>query len=218
MLKCTALWLLSAATAQAGAWPRAEGEIFASFGGNAALFGAAARPVYYDPTIYLEYGFTPRITIGAEGFTADRGDAGSLLVYGRLALDDGTGPNRFAASLSAGYTLLPDATLDETWRIGLHYGYGLENGWIAVDGTATALSDMGAQYKIDATWGLAFDDRLTSVFNLEAGYGLTGDFYAKVTPSLVVELTPAISVRAGYVQALTGDYGGGLLVQGWVTF
>ncbi len=218
MLRPALFLLLSATTAEAGAWAREEGSVFISAGGNVALLGAAARPVYYDPTIYLEYGLTPRLTVGFDGFTADRGDAGSLLAFARFALDDGTGPDRFATSLAAGYTLLPTGALDETLRLGLHWGRGLDGGWVAVDATATAIGSGDAQYKVDATWGAAFDDRLTSVFNLEGGIGLTGDFYAKVTPSLVARITPALSVRAGYVQALTGDFGAGILVQAWVTF
>lgn len=218
LLTALAMTILAAPTAQAGAWAREEGTFFLSFGGNAALFGDAVRPVYYDPTVFLEYGLTPRLTIGIDGYTADRGDAGSLLGFARLAFDDGTGPDRFAASLSAGYTLLPNAEGVETLRAGLHWGRGLDDGWVAVDATATWLLDAGTQHKVDATWGHAFDERWTSVFTVEAGIGLTGDFYAKVTPSLVAEITPAISLRAGFVQALTGDHGGGLLVQSWITF
>ncbi len=218
MFRFAALWFLSAAAAHAGAWPREEGGVFSSFGGNVALFGAAARPVYYDPTVYLEYGLTERLTLGLDGYTADRGDAGSMLVFARYALDDGSGTHRFATSLGIGYTLLPTGSLDETVRIGLHWGRGLEDGWLAVDATATVLRDNDTQIKIDSTWGQALNERFTSVLNVEAGLGLSGDFYAKVTPSIVFEVSPVISVRAGFVQALTGDRGGGLLLQAWVEF
>ncbi len=218
MIRAAIVWLLTACSAQAGAWGRDEGDLFLSFGGNVALFGDAVRPVYYDPTIYLEYGLTDSLTIGFDGYTADRGEAGSILVYGRYALDDDVGPDRWAVSLAAGYTLLPSGMLDETARFGLHWGRGLAEGWAAADASATLLLSGEAQYKIDASWGQALTDRFTTVLDVEAGIGLTGDYYAKVTPSIVAELGPALQVRVGLVQALTGDRGGGLLMQGWVEF
>jgi hypothetical protein len=208
-----------AGSAQAGAWPRAEGEVFLSLGGNVALIGESARPVHYDPTLYLEYGFSDRITVGLDGFTADRGDAGSLFVFGRYALDIEGASDVWAVGLGVGVTILPNGAQGETVRATLHWGRGLETGWLAVDAEASfGLQRDLTQTKIDATWGYRINDRWTAATQFQIGTGLTGDTYTKVSPSMIWDAGNNIQVRAGLVQALSGDYGTGLSLQSWITF
>lgn len=219
MLRSIIFLLLVTTKVQAGAWAREEGEVFLSFGGNVALFGEAVRPVYYDPTIYLEYGLRPRLTIGIDGFTADKGTAGSLFVFARFPLGPTDQPDKLAMSISTGATLMPNGSLEETPRIGLHWGRGLETGWLAADTVISHGLTRGiTQAKIDGTWGYNFADDWSSVVVGTAGIGLTGDFYAKVSPSIVYQLNETISVRMGLVQALTGDLGSGLSLEAWMRF
>ena len=204
---------------QAGPWPRAEGETFLSFGGNVALIGEAARPVHYDPTLYIEYGYSDRITIGIDGFTADRGEAGSLFAFGRWALDVPGSNDVWAIGAGVGTTIVPSGEQDATLRATLHWGRGLETGWLAVDAEASfGLERNLTQTKIDATWGYRFNDQWTSATQFQIGTGLTGDTYAKVAPSMIWEARENLQIRAGLVQALSGDYGTGLSLQSWITF
>lgn len=218
-------WFLSviasglATHAAAGAWPQAEGEYFLSFGGNVALIGESVRPVHYDPTLYLEYGYSERLTIGIDGFTADRGDAGSIFAFGRWALDVEGTEDRYAVGAGIGVTILPDGEQGETFRITAHWGRGLESGWLAIDAQASfGFAEELTQTKIDTTWGHRFNDTWSATTQFEVGTGLSGDVYTKVSPSIVYSFNESVQVRAGLVQALSGDYGTGISLQSWVRF
>jgi hypothetical protein len=219
MLRTIFLLLLLATQSHAGAWPREEGTVFLSFGGNVALFGEAVRPVHYDPTVYLEYGLTERLTIGIDGFTADKGTAGSLFVFARAPVLAESGSDKLAVSLGLGATLMPDGSLEGTPRLGLHWGRGLSNGWLAADTELTyGLTRETAQTKIDVTAGYNLTDDWTAILVATAGIGLTGDVYVKASPSILYHVNDTISIRTGLVQALSGDYGGGLSLEAWIRF
>ena len=215
------LCLLSASGSAvlAGAWPREDGTFFVAAGGNVVLFGDAARPVHYDPTFYLEYGLTPRVTIGVDGYTADKGTAGSLLGFAQLSFGSLDRPSRTAASIAAGLTRIPTGKNDPTMRVGLHWGRGADWGWMSADYAMTIGTTLDRfQEKITLTGGYHFDDNWTGILTAEAGLGLELDFYAKLSPSVVYHLTDRVSLRASYTQALTGDLGGAAGLQAWFTF
>ena len=213
-------WLICAPiSAMAGAWTQEEGSLFVSFGGNVALFDHATRPVHYDPTIFLEYGLSPRLTLGLDGYTADKGEAGSLFGFARTAIGRTDGPVVVALAFGLGLTKTPTGPLWETVRIGGHLGQGLDRGWLALDAEATrVLQQPLVQTKMELTWGHRLGNGWTSVLSGQIGSGLEGDFYAKMNPSLTYDLTQSIRLRAGYVQALTGDRGSGLSAKVWVDF
>lgn len=205
--------------AAAGAWPREEGTAFISVGGNVLLFGDAARPVHYDPTLYIEYGLTPRITIGIDGYTADKGTSGSGLGFVSLSFGPLDRRNKTAISIAAGATRIPTGTTEPTARLGLHWGRGLDRGWISADYTMTFGTVLRRfQEKLTITRGHDFNDQWTGILSGEAGLGLELDFYAKISPSIAYSLTNRISLRASYTQALTGDLGGAAGLQLWMTF
>lgn len=72
--------------------------------------------------------------------------------------------------------------------------------------------------KVEATWGQMVSDRWTGLLQVQAGIGFAGDTYAKVTPSVMYDLTDSTRLRAGFVQALTGDRGSGLMLEVWMQF
>lgn len=222
VLACLAALCVTAfggAAAVAGAWPREEGGVFISVGGNMILFGEAARPVYYDPTLYLEYGLTRRLTIGIDGYTADKGDAGSLLGYARLTFGSLDRPARTAVSIGAGATLYPTGLTERTLRLGLHWGRGMEWGWLSADYAMTIGTTLDRfQEKLDLTAGYRVDESWSALLSAEAGLGLELDFYAKVSPSVVFDINDSVSLRATLTQALTGDHGGGAGMQVWFRF
>ena len=211
--------LTAATPAAAGAWAREEGTFFVSLGANVLLFGEAARPVHYDPTLYVEYGLTPRLTLGVDAYTAEKGEAGSLLFFGRHTFGTTDGPTRFALSLGAGVTIVPNGQLDPTLRLGAHWGRGMDWGWLAADYLVTFGDELvDLQEKVDLTLGYRFADRWAAILSAEAGLGLTQDFYAKITPSIAYNITDTVTIRGSYTQALTGDLGGGAGVQIWFSF
>ena len=214
------IWLCHAgAVAQAGAWPREAGEVFLSFGGNVALFGGATRPVHYDPTLYLEYGLTERLTLGLDGYTADAGRAGSLFGWLRLPWRPGEGDDVWAVSAGLGSTLLPDGDQEATTRLGLHWGRGLHSGWLALDAQGQiGVTRLSHQAKLEGTWGARLTPRWTGLMQAQVGYGLSGDIYAKLGGAAVLHATDRIDLRLGLTRALTGDRGGGLTLETWWRF
>lgn len=211
--------VLTGAMARAGAWPREEGELFLSFGGNIALFGDAVRPVHYDPTIYLEYGLTERLTLGLDGYTADAGTAGSLFAWLRVPWRPDAAGDVWAVSAGLGTTLLHDGAQEATSRLGLHWGRGLENGWLALDAQGQlGVTRLSHQAKIEASWGREFTPLWTGLMQGQIGYGLSGDTYAKIGASGILHATPGLDLRLGLTRALTGDRGGGLTLEAWWRF
>lgn len=104
-------------------------------------------------------------------------------------------------------------------RGGVSWGRGLENGWLAIDATATYGTLDGAfRPKVDATWGHRWSDNWTTTLQLQTGQGFTNDYYAKIAPSLIYNFRDDIKVHLGAVHALTGDRGSGLKLETWLTY
>jgi hypothetical protein len=95
----------------------------------------------------------------------------------------------------------------------------MNRGWLAADAT-TVLGLAGGERegKLELTWGRQVSARWTGILQMQGGIGFAGDTYAKVTPSVMYEMTPATRLRAGLVQALTGDRGSALTVEVWFSF
>lgn len=211
--------MLPGGRAEAGAWPRDKGDLFLSFGGNVALFDGATRPVHYDPTLYVEYGLTDRLTVGFDGYTSDATEIVNGFVFLRYPLGSVEGPQRLAVSVAAGASEIPGLALEPTGRLGLHWGYGLARGWLAADATSVlGLAGAEREGKLELTLGQRVSDRWTGVLQLQGGIGYSGESYAKVTPSAMYELSDTTHLRAGLVQALTGDMGSALTVEVWLSF
>ncbi len=97
------LGLISIANlACAGAWPRDKGQLFIAAGGNFLLSDGAQLPVYYDPTVYAEYGLSERLTVGMYLYTADAGRVGSIFFFASFPIGDLQSQQKFAAILSLG--------------------------------------------------------------------------------------------------------------------
>ncbi|EYD72204.1 hypothetical protein [Limimaricola hongkongensis] len=210
---------LAGGAAQAGAWPREAGETFLSFGGIVALSeedGALSR---IDPTIYLEYGLTERLTLGLDGYAADDGGSGNLFGWARLPLATGANGDVAAISAGAGAVLVDEDDTEAAARLGLHWGRGIEEGWLSIDAQALlALSSLSHEAKIDATWGQSLSPRWTGMLQGQVGYGLDGDAYAKLGASAVLHVAPDLDLRIGLSRAITGDPDAGLSVETWWRF
>lgn len=205
--------------AQPGAWAREEGTIFIAAGGNVLLSEGAQLPVHYDPTLFAEWGLSERVTLGVDLHTADKGQIGTVFGFARVPLGDVTAPNKYAVSLSYGLRDREGEPIENLLRAGLSWGRGIENGWLAIDASATyGTIDTTWRPKMDATWGRNWTDNWTTTLQLQTGQGWNDDYYAKISPTVIYAYTPDIKFAVGAVQALTGDQGAALKIETWLTF
>ena len=65
MLRVLILIVVLAGQAKAGAWPRAEGQVFLTLSGHAVMLGSEAIANRFS-TVYGEYGVDGRVTLGIE--------------------------------------------------------------------------------------------------------------------------------------------------------
>jgi len=217
---CISIWLLVAAnTAIAGAWPRERGQLFIAAGGNFLLSEQAQLPVHYDPTLYLEYGLTDKVSAGLDLHTADAGRIGSVYVFASFPLGDTQAQQKLAGSLAFGAQMKPDIDTETLMRGGLSWGLGLQNGWLAVDASATyGTIDRIFRPKMDATFGHNWSQNWTTSLQLQTGQGTTNDYYAKIAPSVTYKFRDNLNVHLGAVHALTGDRGSAMKAETWITF
>ena len=205
--------------AHAGAWPRDKGALFIAAGGNFLLSEGAELPVYYDPTVYAEYGLSDRVTLGLDLFTADKGRIASVFGFAAVPVGSINGQNRTMVSLGYGYRLNADTTTEVLMRMGLSLGRGLDKGWLAADISATiGTVDTTWRPKADFTWGRSWSDRWTTTLQLQTGQGFFDDYYAKYSPTVILSVTDRIKINLGAVKALTGDGGSALKLETWLTF
>lgn len=202
-----------------GAWAREKGEVFVAAGGNVLLSDGAQLPVHYDPTIYLEWGVTDRITLGLDFHTADKGQIATAFGFAQVPIGDVTGRNRWTVSLGYGLRTREGEPVENLMRTGLHWGRGLDTGWLAIDASATlGTIDTSWRPKADFTWGRNWTDDWTTTLQLQTGQGWTDDYYAKISPTVIYTHRPDMKFAVGAVQGLTGDRGIALKVETWLTF
>ena len=208
-----------AGTAQAGAWAREEGQFFIASASNIKLLQDIERAMYYDPIFYAEYGLTPLVTVGAEYFTTQRDYVQTGFVFARIPLGDTTGRDRLAASLAFGAEILPFADPTPLMRGGLSWGRGLDQGWLAVDTSATYhRADQVFTPKADFTWGHNLTDRWTVMFQFQAGRTKDDIDYSRIETSVAFTAFDGMRFTLGAVQPLTGTEPGALRLGLWQTF
>ena len=211
--------LLACQAAHAGPWPREKGTYFISAGGNFLLSDGAQLPVYYDPTLYLEYGVQQRLKIGLDMHTADAARIGTVFVFATVPLGDLDARHKFAASFALGMRVNTLGETENLIRGGLSWGIGLDHGWVSVDASATKGSkDPLFRPKADITYGRHWGDDWTTTLQLQTGQGFTSDYYAKIVPSVTYNLRDNLKLTLGSVHALTGDRGTGMKFETWLTF
>lgn len=210
---------LLAAPAEAGPWLRAKGEGFLAFGANIALTEDARRPVHYDPTLYLDYGISDRLSLGLEAYVANGSDERTATVFATLPVS--RAPDApVSASFGLGWRAI-DARKNEDalLHFGVGGGRGLMGGWLTAESALVrSLGTATTEAKLDLTWGRELSDAVDGVLQLQTGRGTWGDAYAKLAPSLVWSATGSIQLEMGLVQALTGDGGTGVRLSTWWRF
>lgn len=215
----TSLIICISQNAYAGAWAREKGELFIAAGGNFLLSSGAQLPVHYDPTLYAEFGATERLTFGLDLHTADKGRIGTVFIFTNFPIGDTEAQNRYSAGFALGARADAYHATETLLRGHVSWGRGIEDGWLAVDASATyGTRDRTFRPKVDATWGQSWSDNWTTILQLQTGQGFTDDYYAKIAPSIVYEWSDKMNFQLGLVQGLTGDKGAGLKFETWLTY
>ena len=149
----TSLIICISQNAYAGAWAREKGELFIAAGGNFLLSSGAQLPVHYDPTLYAEFGATERLTFGLDLHTADKGRIGTVFIFTNFPIGDTEAQDRYSAGFALGARADAYHATETLLRGHVSWGRGIEDGWLAVDASATYGSrDRTFRPKVDATW------------------------------------------------------------------
>lgn len=212
------LLCLSAPMAQAGAWPRAEGTGFVSLSQRlswpqdlAALQTDDARQDY--ATLYAEYGVTDRLTLGLDLGRSVSGDDKSVLFVQYPLRAAPTGP-KVTAQLGLGR--IGDKTI---LRPGLSLGWGLERGWLSLDGVAEiATREKTTDYKLDITWGRSLSKDRKLILQVQTGFPTHGDAFVRLAPSMVFPVSDRLQAELGVTWDVSGDDRMGILVGLWRDF
>ncbi|WP_157057470.1 hypothetical protein [Loktanella sp. 3ANDIMAR09] len=205
--------------AHAGPWPREEGHTFIAAGGNFLLSDGAELPVHYDPTLYVEYGLRPDLTVGLDFYSADKGRIYSAFSFAAIPANSPDADLKSMLSFGIGYRRNADDSEELLTRIGLSLGQSTPNGWLAFDGNITYDAiDQAFRPKADFTWGRSWSDRWTTTLQVQTGQGFSDDHYAKVSPTLIYTINERYRVNLGSVHALTGDRGSALKIETWLQF
>ncbi|WP_394179512.1 hypothetical protein [Yoonia maritima] len=211
-------FLCMASLADAGPWSREHRQIFTASGGNFLLSEGAKLPVNYDPTFYAEYGLNGLVTLGVDYHTADQGRIQAAVFFASFPIGEPIAPNIWSAHIGLGGRVDPLNPVEHLTRGGVSWGRGLDQGWLAIDTSATYGDiDQVFRSKADFTWGHHLSDRWTVVSQLQTGQGYDDDTYAKVNPSLIFHVNERYSISLGAVKALTGDRGSALKLDLWST-
>ncbi len=213
----SSLW----STADAGAWPRGEGNTFTS----AALFFSwpDSRPVS-SPDIYLstyaEYGISERFTAVTQFGTADIYDAlrAQTVVTLRWHVSQPDHSFQFAFDLGGG-----DKLGQAVYRVGASMGHGLSlgayNGWLAVEATMdTAANGAQSSHDVSATFGVTLDPTWKVMLQTNGNRAFDDAETMKVTPSVVYKLTPKTDLEIGITKALRSEDSPVLKVALWHQF
>ena len=214
-----ALLLILPHTALSGPWGREPGEVFLSLGTNFALTDDTRRPVYYDPTLYAEWGLRPGTTLGLSAYSADGGEEVSGYAFWQQQI---TAPDaRIAAafSLGLGYRERELRGEERFLRAGLSAGMGTDWGWLVLDTALIRGESTGRiESKVDGTVGYNLSETFSLMGQLQTGIGTEGTAYTKFAPSLLYRLNDSLRLELGGIQSLTGDYGRGLRASLWYEF
>ena len=217
-LVCLGL-LFAATTAHGGAWVREKGQIFIATAANLCASDRDDEGMHYDPTFYLEYGLSELVTVGLDYFTTDNDTVHTGFVFAQFPLGDVTGRNRFA--INFGYGAQTDFVLefDQLLHGGLSWGYGLDNGWLAIDVSATySKHDQIFRPKADFTYGHNLTDRRTVMSQLQTGDNGFENRYAQIKSGFIYGFSDNTRGSLQATSSIVGDAPSALRIEIWQTY
>ncbi len=218
LILLVALICLSAQTALAGAWPRTKGSGFVSVASRLAWPQDISNwqekaPTETYQTLYIEYGLTERFTFGLDVGRAVSGEGKTVGFLQMPLRDRDTGPK---VSVQLGFGQISGA---QVVRPGLSAGWGLEKGWVSVDGVAEMrMADLKTDFKLDMTWGRNLPRDRKLVIQLQSGVPYADPSFVRFAPSVVVPINTRFMVELGGTYGLTGDNSMGLKIGLWAEF
>jgi hypothetical protein len=225
MPRALALLLLVCLTttgALAGPWPRDKGETFLSF----AIEYSESRDY---GGLYAEHGLTEDLTLGLDLGTTSS-DAKKAIAFARWPIGPTSAPLRMSVQLGIGYAERwrtppfklvikgggplpplpgPQPKMRPVVQTGFSVGRGLDllghNGWVTLDTRAEIDEDLASHYAADATLGLRGRKGHMVILQLQTGATDSGDTWAKLAPSYVLDLSGSQHLEMGFVAGLTGN-------------
>ena len=183
------LCALGAPPAIAGAWLRDHKTVFTAI--KTTVRGSKKVPLENENSFYLEYGFTPFLTLGAD-FNEIRNKSAHALVFARLPLGRSDRRTRYAVELAAG-THRFQGNWHPMYKAAFAVGRGFQsrwgNGWIAAE-TAyevrTGLPD--PTIKLDAVAGLSSGWLVRPLLKIETAYVPDRPFGWSITPGVMFDI------------------------------
>jgi len=223
------------AAAISGPWPQEKGALFFAY--SSSISANSATRYETGHSIYAEYGLTPRLTVGLDGYLGPAGKASEAYIFMRIPIGKTNKPGRLALTFALGQKNIPNPWGPEVKqtqaKLGLSWGRGLKNGWLAVDAFAIIAVNkeipafapaftghFNSHFKADFTWGMKPTDRLMLIWQLQTGIPADGENYVKLSPSVVWSIGKAnnTKVEIGLVKGLTGDDTESLKIGLWKSF
>lgn len=215
--------------AHSGAWLLEKRTAFLSWSNT---ISATPETLYAtDTSLYAEYGLTPHLTVGFDGYLGATGKASEAQLFLRFPIGNTDGATRMALTFGMGAKSIPNpwgtTTEQALAKIGASWGRGLEHGWLVIDATATTVlaasldvpGQSGTSYSTDFTWGMKPSDKLMLIWQVQTGKTVNGPTYAKFAPSLVWSLGDGSNkIEVGIVKGLTGDDSQNLKLGFWKSF
>lgn len=216
------LSILLAGTGHAGPWPRDPGAVFLSLSTERDSEGNS------HTGLYGEYGLNPRQTLGFELGHTNVGETG-VTVWVQRALDDGSGPNRWAVSMGMG-GFARDGKVDLVGLAGAAWGRGFQRfggGWMTIEarikfaaiqqeveepeienvvyeGDALTYLTPEVTAKAEATLGLRPTSSMRIINQLRLEHRDDTGFSARLASSLVHDLAGPAKLELGVVAPISG--------------
>ncbi|HBQ37366.1 MAG TPA: hypothetical protein DD729_11145 [Rhodobacteraceae bacterium] len=227
--------LLTPTSSQAGAWLREKGSVFLSFSNTISVNSQTLYKT--DSSLYLEYGLTPRMTVGFDGFLGATGKSFEAYMFLRFPVGKPDRLNKIALTFAAGLKRIPNpwgpTVYQPQVKAGISWGRGLKHGWLAADAfvivpISKKVSEFSwgftghhnTHFTADFTWGYKHSDRLMIIGQLQTGKPAIGDVYAKFSPSVVWSTGKSAKsqIELGLVVGLTGDHSQSVKIGFWRSF
>lgn len=232
MIRVLALLILLVlpASAQAGAWLREKGAIFLSWSNSISTQSSSLYAT--DMSLYAEYGLTPSLTVGFDGYLGGDGVTSEAYLFMRFPLGKKQRQSPMALTLGVGYKTIPNpwgtVTKQTRTKLGFSWGHGLKKGWLAFDASASFLQQTslvvpgqdGTNYSADFTWGQKPSERWMFIWQLQSGKTTNGPFFAKFSPSVVWTFGEKRnnSIEIGLIKGITEDDSQILKMGFWKSF
>ena len=213
------LCLAGGQTALAGAWLREEGKGFAS------VSATATQERDYSGSLYLEYGLTPRHTVGADislGLDRTGQQNGSGVFFVRMPIGPTDQTHRFAGHLGLGgrYT---NGIFSPALEAGLSWGRGVKWrdswGWAAVDASINLpRAPAEERIKIDGTFGMPIAKTVKGMIQMFNTFE-DGQVFSDLAPSLLWQPRGgAYTIQIGAEFAVSGGGDDALKIGLWRDF